>query len=260
MPKPSPSVLPTTSPAPTQTAETGTAVPPTSAASCVTLSYEDNAQVELISSQGRRVMVDVYDPNLLSSPAAEEDVLLTTHTHWDHINADFLKSFPGQQLFTRAGSIQLEYVTIQGIASAHNAGDTVKPEGGTNYLYLILMDGLRIAHFGDIGQTTLTTEQLEALGPVDVAITQFANPYSDMSAENRKGFQLMDQVKPRLIIPTHINLDAAKVAAVQWQGLYSDQDSVQICSTRLTEQTQILFLGDNAEKFGTSLQLLEVDW
>ncbi len=255
-----PALSPSPAPTSTQPKETESAGPPTPAPACVTLYYEENAQVELVSPGGRRVLVDVYDPRLLSSPAIEEDVLLTTHTHWDHFNADFQKSFPGQQLFTRAGRIELAGITIQGIASAHNAGDTLKPEGSTNYIYIIEMGGLRIAHFGDTGQKALTAEQLEALGRVDAAITQFANPYSDMNAENRKGFTLMDQVRPRLIIPTHINLDTAKIAAAQWQGLYSERASVRMCASNLTGQTQILFLGQPAAQFAERLGLLKVDW
>lgn len=34
----------------------------------VKLYYEENAQVELISPKGSRVLIDVHDPNALSSP------------------------------------------------------------------------------------------------------------------------------------------------------------------------------------------------
>ena len=55
---------------------------------------------------------------------------------------------------------------MRGIASAHTARDyeEFKPEGGSNYIFIVDMGGLRIAHFGDIGQEYLTEEQLAALG------------------------------------------------------------------------------------------------
>ena len=43
-------------------------------------------------------------------------------------------------------------------------------------------------------------EQLAAIGHVDLAFMQLNNSYSNMDLVNKKGFKLMDQVKPRLII------------------------------------------------------------
>jgi len=174
--KPAPAATPVPpSPTPLPTAAPPTPPPAaTPARQAVTIYYADNAQVELISPQGTRVLIDVYKPTALSSPATKNDVLLTTHKHQDHVNASFYTSFPGQQLMTKVGEIKVADVAILGIASAHNAADELKPEGGTNYIYVVDMGGLRIAHFGDIGQEALTAEQLKALGKVDIAITQFA--------------------------------------------------------------------------------------
>jgi len=222
---------------------------------CVTLIYEDNAQLEFITKDAGRVLIDVYDPALLSAPADESDILLTTHTHWDHIQADFQSNFPGEQLFTKVGTLSRDGIAIQGIASAHNEGDRFKPEGGTNYIYLIEIAGLRIAHFGDIGQNALTDEQLEILLPLDVAIIQIANSYSDMSAQNQKGIDLISQINPKWVIPTHANLDTAALAVAQWPGWYHEEPAVEICRPDLPIETQILFLGQWAEKFPKYLDL-----
>jgi L-ascorbate metabolism protein UlaG (beta-lactamase superfamily) len=226
----------------------------------VNIYYEGNAQVEILTDQGERVLVDVYDPKQLSTPSTAEDVLLTTHTHWDHINDPFLTKFSGPQLFIQTGEISLPWVHIQGIASAHNAGDELKPKNGTNYIYLLEIGGLRLAHFGDIGQDTFTDEQLAMLQPLDIAIIQIANSYSDMSATNQKGIKLIAQLAPRLVIPTHADLDSAKVAVAQWPGLYSDKPTVHLCSDQIPTQTQILFLGEWATRFPKYINLTQVDW
>jgi L-ascorbate metabolism protein UlaG (beta-lactamase superfamily) len=214
----------------------------------VTLYYEENAQFELISPQGTRVLIDVFNPSALSSPVTEKDVLLTTHGHGDHITGDFADSFPGQQLRIQAGEINLPDVSIRGIASAHSASGEFKPEGGSNYIFIVDMGGLRIAHFGDIGQDQLTQEQLDALGEVDVALTQFVNSYSQMSVANKKGFNLMAQVKPRLIIPTHGNgdADAIKYAMELWEVFAADAIRVSVGRSNLTDGTQVLVMGEMA--------------
>ena len=241
-------------PSPTITTElpttTTSPVSPTAthARACVLLHYSEYAQFEIIGPSGQRVLVDVHDPDKLSSPPVESDVLLTTHTHFDHLNENFQTNFPGRQLFVQTGLLEAPGAIIQGIASAHNIGDRLKPEGGTNYIYLIETGGLRIAHFGDIGQETLSDEQLTILGAVDIAITQINNPYSEMNAENRKGMNLMDQLQPRLVILTHSNLDTIKLAVSKWNGYYIEFSSVQICESDLGQDgTKILLIGDTVE-------------
>ena len=211
------------------------------------LYYEENAQVELISPEGSRVLIDVHDPGTLSSPPTAKDVLLTTHNHGDHRRLDFVNSFPGRQLDVKTGEIELEDVTIRGIASDHNEGNDFRDEGGSNYIYIVDMAGMRIAHFGDIGQEALTPEQLKVLGKVDIAITQLANRWSGMSAENKKGFHLMDQLQPKLIIPTHIHDQAcAKIAADKWLGYESYKKYLSLNTDKLPEATTIIFMGRNA--------------
>lgn len=211
------------------------------------LYYEENAQVELISPEDSRVLIDVHYPDALSHPPTQKDALLTTHNHGDHRRLDFVSSFPGKQLDVKVGEIELKDVTIRGISSAHNEGDEFRDEGGTNYIFIIDMAGLRIAHFGDIGQETLTPEQLATLGKVDIAITQLANSYSDMNATNKKGFNLMDQVQPRLIIPTHIHQPiCAKIATDKWIGFNSYKKFLSISTDNLPEATTIIFMGNNA--------------
>jgi L-ascorbate metabolism protein UlaG (beta-lactamase superfamily) len=211
------------------------------------LYYEENAQVELISPEGSRVLIDVHDPGALSSPPTAKDVLLTTHNHGDHRRLDFVSSFPGQQLDVKIGEIKLKDATIRGIASAHNEGYEFRDEGGSNYIFIVDMAGLRIAHFGDIGQEALTPEQLKILGKVDIAITQLSNMWSGMSAENKKGFNLMDQLQPKLIIPTHIHDPAcAKIASDKWNGYESYKKYLSLSTDKLPEATTIIFMGRNA--------------
>jgi len=213
----------------------------------IKLYYSDPAQVELISAKGTRVLIDVSTPEALSSPPTKKDVLLTTHNHGDHRRLDFVKIFPGQQLDVKIGEIKMEDVMIRGIASAHNEGHEFRSEGGTNYIFIVDMGGLRIAHFGDIGQDALTPEQLSALGKVDIAITQLSNFFSGVNAENKKGFNLMDQVKPRLIIPTHIfESTCSKMAVDKWTGYISSKKFISISPEDLPSKTSIIFMGQNA--------------
>lgn len=212
-----------------------------------TIYYEEGAQYELISPSGTRVMIDIAFPDALSSPPTEKDILLTTHSHTDHLNISFADAFPGKQLRIEKGEIKLEDVSIFSIQGSHNS---TPPEQGNNYIFIVDMGGMRFAHFGDLGQDSLTQEQLEAIGKVDVAFMQFANSFSSMTASNKKGFNLMDQVKPRLILPTHIDEQATQFAVQKWAGFYWNQKSIELSLADLRSETSFLFLGPFAQGYG----------
>jgi len=252
-----PTAAPTYTPQPTATPEP---LPK------VTIYYDDNAQVELISPEGVRVLIDIYHPTGLSSPAVDTDILLTTHTHHDHVIRSFYESFPGQQLFMSAGEIEAEGVHILGITSAHNSFDEIDltkvsdPKKITNYIYIVDMGGLRIVHFGDIGQDALTEEQLAAIGEVDVAITQFHNPASNMNVDNRKGYNLMEQVKPHIIIPTHNNNEASEYATTIWNCVYTDRLFISVGPEDIPEETTLVFIGKLATAYQKIYGLEKADW
>ena len=146
-------------------------------------------------------------------------------------------------------------VTITGIASAHNSGDPIRVKGATDYIYIIDVAGMRIVHFGDIGQDALTNGQLASIGYVDLAITQFSNSFSSMNATNLKGFNLMDQVKPRLIIPTHSDSATIKVAAERWKGYFSESRTVKLSTASIPADQSILVLGNLAIAYSTLFKL-----
>ena len=77
------------------------------------------------------------------------------------------------------------------------------------------------------------------------AITQFDNSFSDMNITNKKGFNLMDQLKPKLIIPTaHVSQAAIAYAVETWTGyVHTDPGSLIISRTDLPEERSILIFG-----------------
>ena len=208
--------------------------------------YEENAQVELVSVTDTRVLFDVNAPEALSQPVSEKDILLTTHNHGDHRRLDFIQSFPGKQIDVKTGQIKLDDTTIKSIAAAHSDGEVFRDEGGSNYIFIVHMAGLRIAHFGDIGQKVLTSRQLTLLGDVDIAIAPLIDMTSGLSAHDRRIFNIMDQISPKLIIPTHVNTARAKIAAEKWTGFNSYKKFLSISRATLPEKTTIIFMGNNA--------------
>ncbi|MGB7968400.1 MAG: MBL fold metallo-hydrolase [Methanobacterium sp.] len=148
----------------------------------------------------------VTDPT--SMPAPEEldiipDVITVTHTHSDHIDPEFIEHSDCRKSIATVEKFNVKDIQIFSIASSHR-GNIINQKLPNNVIYVFELDGLRIAHMGDIGQEHLTIKQINALGKIDIAFMQFSNPFSGMF-DSGKGFTLIEELKPQIIIPTHSN-------------------------------------------------------
>jgi hypothetical protein len=237
-----------------------TPIPPTATAlpETVRVGFYAAAQVEIITPTGRAIYIDVTTTSKLNKEPTPDDILLTTHTHADHLYKPFVEGFPGQQLYATGGKIELPDVTITSIPSAHNEGDEMKAEGASNYIYLIETGGLRIAHFGDIGQDALTVEQLATLGEIDLAITQISNGFSNMNSSNQKGLNLMKQVKPHLILLTHFDSGTLDQLVQEWpNGYFLAKGPAILSNDKIPDGTGLFFMGTGAIAYGTVYSLQE---
>jgi hypothetical protein len=212
----------------------------------VSISYQGNSQFEIICPNGVRVFTDVYDPSLLSAPPTPRDILLTTHTSVGNFLESFSQSFPGKQLTQSDGEILQDGLHILAIAGKHHVSDKL----GTNYMFLIETAGLRIVHFGDIGQERFSDQQLTCFGKVDIALTQFYNTVSNIDSVNLTGFNLMDQIHPKMIIPTNLDIDTAKYAVKKWRGYYWDRPMLKVGSSDMQGKTELVFMGPRSKQYG----------
>jgi Beta-lactamase superfamily domain len=249
---------------PATPAASGEALAPVPAGG-VRITFEENAQVEILSPAGQRVLVDVADPGRLTTPATADDILLTTHIHDDHWNPLWANTFTGPMLTFETGTLTRNDVRITGIAAAHNQGDPFLPRDGSDYIFVVDVGGMRVVHFGDLGQDALTPEQMAAIGRVDVAISQLGNAISDVDATNRRGFNQMNQVHPAVLIPTHVDVEVdgiavVKLAASTWKTTYTLAPSVTLTRDQLSAATTVLFMGLNAQVYAPIAKLEHSTW
>ncbi|HOU85352.1 MAG TPA: MBL fold metallo-hydrolase [Spirochaetota bacterium] len=208
--------------------------------------YGSIPQTEIETVSGIRIYIDVADPQMVINPPKAEDILLITHSHHpDHYNSVFADSFPGKKLIAEEGKIETAGCKVTGIKAIHNTGDPYLAKGGTDYIFLIEADGVKIAHFGDIGQESFSDEQLSLLNGLDVALMQFENQYSGMPAGSDKGYNLIKQIQPKIIIPTHVQDASIKKACAMWKPYYSSKNSVKITKNIIPETTSFLLMGYN---------------
>jgi hypothetical protein len=205
----------------------------------ITLYYEDNAQFEIVSSQAARIYLDIGIPAYILRAPEPQDILLTSAPESHRNEMNFQRAFPGRQLEMAEGPISAPEIFIQGIRSKCRDTDA----WGTNYIYRIDLSGMRIAVFGEIGQSRLTDEQINALGAVDIAIMQLTNYDCGMDGTNTYAFNIMEQVQPRLIILTQSDWEAVGLAAQKWTGYATNNSFVKLDRLRVAGPIKFLTLG-----------------
>ena len=93
------------------------------------------------------------------------DLVLVTHEHMDHNGVEVVGGSP-EVLRSTAGTFSSAVGEVVGIASEHD--EVAGTQRGPNTIFVFTLDGVRVAHFGDFGQSALRDEQAAAIGQVDL--------------------------------------------------------------------------------------------
>jgi L-ascorbate metabolism protein UlaG (beta-lactamase superfamily) len=243
--------------APSSAAKTAASANP--AVKTLTIAHEESCQVELIAPSGERILIDVADPTLLTSPAKASDILLTTHLHSDHYNQTFEQSFPGKKITNETTDLTVGDINIKSIAASHD-DSPINADQPTNHIFIIEFNGFKIVHGGSTGQLKLTPEQLSAIGDnVDIGALVLQNVGGSDPASN-KAIDIVDQINPKILIPTHSTLEYAKAGGKAWKATYSSKETVTIPHDQLPAQTTMLFMGQLATSYGAILNAPETSW
>ncbi len=181
----------------------------------------------LMTLGGAHVLIDPPAPQIgyhIAARSIPADLVLVSHEHSDH---NFVKAaaptgraepkivapLPLQTLAPLhykqgtysfgAGALAADRVVFTRIPAFHD--NVHGQERGQDTLTLIETGGLRIAHLGDIGETALTPEQVNALGRVDVLMLPVGGYFT---VDGSQAAALVAQLHPRVIIPMHYRTQA----------------------------------------------------
>lgn len=171
----------------------------------VAVRWWGQAMVSIETYWNLRVVIDPYGERVgYNDPHLSADLVLITHEHSDHNNAAIvggepvvargldsdgkvaplhriLDRMPNQDrptwLDANAAAIRSTHeVTVTAIPAWHD--DEQGRERGATAVFAVDVDGVRIVHCGDLGQSKLTAEQLEAMGQVDVLLLPVGGIYT----------------------------------------------------------------------------------
>jgi L-ascorbate metabolism protein UlaG (beta-lactamase superfamily) len=125
------------------------------------------------------------------------DLLLVTHEHFDHNGVDGIEGSP-DVIRSTAGKLDSPVGEVVAVASEHD------PHAGTdrgpNTIFVFDLDGHRVCHFGDFGQSSLRDEQAEAIGRVDLMFLPVGGGPT-IGAEGAR--DVIERLAPRWTVAMH---------------------------------------------------------
>ena len=151
------------------------------------------------------VLIDPFSKDLgLKTPRLNDNIFLLTHEHFDHNNLEGVS--PEAFVIRGPGEYETKGIFVHGISSFHD--NMEGKERGLNTIYVVNFEDMNICHLGDLGQTKLTEEQVEAIGNIDILMVPVGGNYT---IDGQQAAEIVSQIEPKVIIPMHYKIDGLKV-------------------------------------------------
>jgi L-ascorbate metabolism protein UlaG (beta-lactamase superfamily) len=179
--------------------------------SCFRIDLKGETAVEALSGQVAQkstnltLVTDPFEKKIgLTPPRFKADIALVSHAHYDH---NYIEPFKESFLINEPGEYEVRGLFIKGIKSFHdNKGGK---ERGSNVIFKIEAEGIKLVHLGDFGQKELEGAQLDEIDEVDILMIPVGGKYTIGPNEAQ---HVANQIEPRIVIPMHykikgLNLD-----------------------------------------------------
>jgi L-ascorbate metabolism protein UlaG (beta-lactamase superfamily) len=129
--------------------------------------------------------------------AGDVDLLLVTHEHVDHNGVEAIAGEPAV-LRSIAGRLESPIGEVVAVVSEHD--DEAGTARGPNTIFVFTLGGVRVAHFGDFGQSALRPEQRAAIGEVDLAFLPVGGGPTIGAGQ---AAQIAGELAPCRVVPMH---------------------------------------------------------
>ena len=158
-----------------------------------------HASFQIETAEGIRVRTDPYDDSIgLPVSSLPADVVTVSHGHFDHNATALVPDKP--VVVDSPGRHTAKGIQFNGVPTYHDEAHGAKR--GRNIVFVMLADGLTLAHLGDLGHVP-DEEQAAAIGKVDIIMVPVGGVYTLDAAGAAR---VTDTLKPKIVIPMHYKI------------------------------------------------------
>jgi len=176
----------------------------------VTLAYFGHSTFLITAPDGTTILTDPFDRSVgYPMPDVQPSVVTVSHEHFDHNYVQMAKGNPKVIRGLKDGGKdwaqvreQVGKVTITTVPTYHDG--TKGSQRGKNAIFVFAMDGLRLAHLGDLGHV-LAEDQVKAVGQVNVVLIPVGGFYT---IDAKEADRVLAQLRPQIAIPMHFRTEA----------------------------------------------------
>jgi len=208
------------------------------------IKYLGHAAFVLTTQGGTRIVLDPFDAGAYDGaigypPISETaEIVLLSHDHPDHGYAEAIKGSP--TVISSGGSNLVGDIKITGVDTFHD--DTGGSQRGSNVVFSLEIDGLRVTHLGDLGHS-LSEEQASEIGKQDIL---FAPVGGFFTIDASTAGDVAARLEPRIVIPMHYKTECCGFPIAPLDTFLEGKENVkkvgqevEVTADSLPEKTEI---------------------
>jgi L-ascorbate metabolism protein UlaG (beta-lactamase superfamily) len=205
------------------------------------ITYLGHSCFKIVGKRGS-ILTDPFDPSKVGIKLGKQDadVVTVSHDHFDHNYTAIMKS--EFLLLDSPGEYEIRESEFVGVEAYHD--DVAGAERGKVTMFAVEVDGVKMAHLGDLG-TELTSEQLDKLDGVDVLMIPVGGK-ATIDAET--AVKVVGQLDPKIVIPMHYrtgrmtDLDPVEAFFKEMAVTPVPQDKLKLTPKDLPLELQVISL------------------
>lgn len=216
----------------------------------MTITYHGHSCFKLKGKLGT-VVTDPYDSSIgFTSSALSADIVTISHDHSDHNASSKVKETSRREkpfVIDFPGEYEVGGISVFGTKVFHD--DEKGAKRGQNIIQVILIDGIRICHLGDLGHE-LTEAQISKVGPIDVLFLPVGGVYT---IDPQRAIKVARSLDPSIIIPMHYKtpehatemfgeLKTVEEFLNEYGTEVKPVEKLSLDATRLPEETELVVL------------------
>jgi L-ascorbate metabolism protein UlaG (beta-lactamase superfamily) len=164
----------------------------------------------LVEGDGLRIITDPYMPEEMGFPRITEPADIVIRSSEDDRGHCYAEMITGNPEVITATDIVDNGVTVKDLfVTAIPVLESIihKDSPLDNAMYRFTVEGIRVAHMGDVGNP-LTDEQLEGLAGADILFALAGGP---PTLDIDDLYQAIKVIRPRVVIPMHYKLPGTRL-------------------------------------------------